>query len=435
MWAVISFNRFVSSRISYKGVSAGLLETVCTYIAAPITAPSVLPSWLPVVAGFLSFVIAWGPATAFGTFQDYYERGPLKNMSSSRISWIGTVNAFLLVATGVCAGPLFDRGYIKSLIIIGCVTVVFGMMMLSLCDTYYQIILSQGVCVGFGAGLIYVPTLALVNTSFTGARRSIANGIVALGASIGGIIFPIIFLKLEPSIGFAWTVRTLAFIQLGCSVVIIFCVMTAQSPEPRPPRGLIQCSAFREPAFTLYATFAFLFFMAYFIPMFYVPVYAVLQLHTSTVTGLYLLAGLNAGSAVGRMGSVLVAQKLGLANLLVISSAICGILLFAWIPIHSIAGFAAFCVLYGLFSGVMITVLPMLSIHPAISPTPAVAGTRMGMLWFFGSLGILIGAPIASALKSGTGGTFLRLQIFSGAMSMGGMVFMLAVALILWKHY
>jgi MFS family permease len=142
-------------------------------------------AWLSVAAGFLGFVIAWGPTTAFGIFQDYYQRTILANSTASDIAWIGTVNAFLLVATGVCSGPLFDRGYGKVLICTGCLTVVFGMMMLSISQKYYQIMLAQGVCSGIGAGIIYVPILALVNSTFVSVKRAVANGFVTLGASVG----------------------------------------------------------------------------------------------------------------------------------------------------------------------------------------------------------------------------------------------------------
>lgn len=95
------------------------------------------------------------------------------------------MNAFLLISTGVCSGPFFDRGYGRSMICVGCVAVVFGMMVLSLSQEYYQVMLSHGICVGVGSGFVYVPLLALVNSSFVGMRRAIANGIVASGGSAG----------------------------------------------------------------------------------------------------------------------------------------------------------------------------------------------------------------------------------------------------------
>ena len=85
---------------------------------------------------------------------------------------------------GIAAGPLYDYGYMKALVLAGSFLVVFGMMMTSICTKYWQIILAQGIIVGIGNGLLFVPSIALLPTYFT-ARRALAMGIAAAGSSIG----------------------------------------------------------------------------------------------------------------------------------------------------------------------------------------------------------------------------------------------------------
>lgn len=48
----------------------------------------------------------------FGVFQTYYETGLLIQETPSNISWIGSIQAFLLLLCGLFAGPLFDMGYV-----------------------------------------------------------------------------------------------------------------------------------------------------------------------------------------------------------------------------------------------------------------------------------------------------------------------------------
>ena len=152
-------------------------------------------AWLSTFAAFLLFVVSWGPSTGFGAFQNFYQRDLLAAYSPSAIAWIGTVNATLLISCGVLAGPLFDRGYVKHLMVIGCVLAVVGEMMLSLSTEYYQVMLSQGFCAGVGAGLLYVPALAMFNTMFsTTKKRGVAMGIVTSGASLGSV-YPILSLQ------------------------------------------------------------------------------------------------------------------------------------------------------------------------------------------------------------------------------------------------
>ncbi|PLB52452.1 MFS general substrate transporter [Aspergillus steynii IBT 23096] len=392
-------------------------------------------AWLSVLAGFLAFVIAWGPASGCGSFQDYYETQLLTQSSPSKISWIGTTNVFLLIGTGVCSGPLFDRGYGRFMVCGGCVTVIFGMMMLSLSQKYYQVMLSHGICVGLGAGITYIPMLALVNCNFVGAKRAIANGVVASGGSAGGVIFPIVFLRLLPRLGFPWTVRILGFLQLGCFFTILPIIFLVPFPESTKTRSLIHWDALRQPAFSCFALFTFLVHIAYFVPMVFVPVYAIQQLNLSRETGMYLLAGLNGGSGLGRIGSSLVVHKVGPTNMLLLAASVCGITQLAWISVANLAGLAVFSVMFGIFSGIIIATLPLVVVHPLISPRCGVIGTRMGMVWFVGGVGILIGSPIGGSLTSETAvNHFLGLQVFSGVVMLASLVFLSVTVAIFQRH-
>lgn len=92
-----------------------------------------------------------------GSFQQYYEVGPLKNYSSSTIAWIPSLQFFFLFALGPIVGILFDKHGPRPLIVGGTLLHVFGLMMASLAKTYYQFILSQGVCSAIGVACIYSP--------------------------------------------------------------------------------------------------------------------------------------------------------------------------------------------------------------------------------------------------------------------------------------
>jgi MFS family permease len=125
-----------------------------------------------------------GVVNTFGIYQSYYEETLLSSHSASSISWIGTMQGFLLFLVGVLVGPIFDKGYLKSLIATGLFLVVFGLMMTSLSTRYWQVFLAHGVTVGIGCAFLFLPSIAIVATYFT-SRRAIATGITASGGSIG----------------------------------------------------------------------------------------------------------------------------------------------------------------------------------------------------------------------------------------------------------
>lgn len=70
------------------------------------------------------------------------------------------------------------------MLVAGNFLVVLGIMMLSLSTQYWQVFLSQGICMGLGAGLLYIPSLALVSIWFE-KKRAIALGIVMSGIAVG----------------------------------------------------------------------------------------------------------------------------------------------------------------------------------------------------------------------------------------------------------
>lgn len=85
---------------------------------------------------------------------------------------------------GVLAGPLYDLGAYRSMMLSGSTLILLGLFTLSLSKEYYQIFLSQGIAVGIGGGLLYVPSLALVSSAFK-RRRAIAMGVVTCGIGLG----------------------------------------------------------------------------------------------------------------------------------------------------------------------------------------------------------------------------------------------------------
>lgn len=128
-----------------------------------------------------------GIVNTFGVYQAFYETRYLASTSPSSISWIGTVQGFLLIVIGVITGPLYDLGYLRTLICVGTTLVVFGMMMTSIATEYYQIFLALGICVGLGAGCLFVPSVAIVATYFS-TKRAAATGLTAAGGSVGQYI-------------------------------------------------------------------------------------------------------------------------------------------------------------------------------------------------------------------------------------------------------
>jgi MFS family permease len=204
-------------------------------------------AWTQAVVGHLVVFNTWGFINSFGVFQTYYvsERG----FPPSDVSWVGSLQIFLLFFVGTFSGRATDYGLFRVTILAGSLLHLLGMFMISLSTRYWHLVLAQGVCMGLGNGLVFCPTLAVLSTYFT-KKRSLAIGITASGSSTGGLIYPVIVQRLLPQIGFPWTVRILGFVMLGLQAIYLS-FMKPRLP-PRKSGPLVEWRAFKELSYTLF---------------------------------------------------------------------------------------------------------------------------------------------------------------------------------------
>lgn len=190
---------------------------------------------------WLVIVTTWGYLNSFGVFQTYYTTA--LGESQSTVSWVGSVQLWLILFSSGASGRLLDAGLFIPTFFVGSVLQLIGIFMQSLCKNFWQLLLTQGVCVGLGSGIIFCPALGLVTTYFV-KRRGLAMAICTTGNSIGGVIYPIMVRQLLPKIGFAWTVRVIGFINLVC-LALGLAFMRPRLP-PRKSGPLVEWQAFRE---------------------------------------------------------------------------------------------------------------------------------------------------------------------------------------------
>ncbi|KAF2162590.1 hypothetical protein M409DRAFT_69147 [Zasmidium cellare ATCC 36951] len=256
-----------------------------------------LQAWLQVLGSWMMIFNTWGILNTFGDYQTYYESGRIFHASSSDISWIRSIQSFMVFATGALIGPIYDRGHLRLLLIMGVFGVVFGHMMLSLCHTFWEALLAQGFVVGIGGGCLFVPSLAILSPYFN-TRLGLAIGLAASGSSIGGIIYPVMFAKLIDQVGFGWTTRIIGFAALATLLVPI-CV-SRMLTKPGRVRKLLDMTAFTDGPFMLCVFGCFFGFAGIYVAFFYVPFFASSSGFWSASKSLYLVCILNTGSFFGR---------------------------------------------------------------------------------------------------------------------------------------
>ncbi|ATY66732.1 MFS monocarboxylate transporter [Cordyceps militaris] len=413
----------IASIYAYTLEQGGAVKEELDSSAANTPATEPIPNggwkaWLQVFGAHLLFFNSWGIINTFGAYQAYYESDLLRSHSGSQISWIGTVQGFLLILFSIVSGPLFDLGYHRALLVSGTFLVVFGMMMTSLATQYWQLFLAQGLVVGLGAGCLFLPSVAIVATYFT-TQRALATGVVAAGGSIGSVIYPIVFRRLLSQVGFAWATRVIGVLA-PFTLTISILIMRTRVPRAKESRALLNLSAFKYAPFNALCLGLVLAFMGLYVPFFYVIIYAQSKLKLDGDMSFYLLSVLNAASLAGRIIPGLLADKFGSLEVLIVTSLLSSLLVYCWLVIHNLAGIVVFCIFYGFLSGAVVS-LPT-TVVAALVPELRLMGTWMGMCFCFAGLGFLIGTPIAGTIINLEEGKFSGGLIFSATMVFAGTV-------------
>jgi len=268
------------------------------------------------------------------------------------------------------------------------------------------------VVVGIGAGMTFIPSVAIVGTYFS-TKRSTAMGLGATGSSIGGVIYPVVLRRLILEIGLPWAIRVVAFIMLG-TLLISITVMRPRLP-PRKAGPLINTAALKDPVFMVWLLAVFFIFIGLYTPFFYVETYA-LNLGIDADLSFYMLIIMNAASVPGRIFPSWVADKVGNLSVMVPSVLISGIVLLGWIAVETQSALIGVSVLIGLTSGSIQAVLA--ATVPFLMPDLSKIGTNIGMTLFAAGLGLLIGSPVAGAiLDDQSKGSVLD---FKGCMAFAG---------------
>jgi MFS family permease len=224
-----------------------------------------LQAWTIVAMCHLAGFNTWGFLNSFGVLQSFYVS--YLGRSPSDISWIGSVQAFLLFFISAFSGRLSDAGYFHQSLLVGTALQILGIFSASFAKNYWQLLLSQGVCVGIGGGLVFVPALSLVGTYFS-KRQSLALSICACGNSVGGLFYAAILQNVLPSLGLGWALRVIGFIFVATMIPANFLLKPRRIKRSKGP--IVEWAAFTEPPYAFFACGMFLSMVGMWVPVFYV---------------------------------------------------------------------------------------------------------------------------------------------------------------------
>lgn len=328
--------------------------------------------------------------------------------------------------------------------------VVFGLgcILASLSQYVWQFALTQGVLVGMGTCMAYVPTMSVAPTWFD-QRRGLAMGIVISGSACGGMIWPPVLRAITSHIGFRNALRI-----SGC-VVILFVPLAGFTLRWEPNfknkvRGqmmglsrrtgwmrmpLVDWHVAKSKKFVAQALGSFLQSTGYSTPLFFYAAFARSLGYSASMADSFITIS-NASNFVSRIVIGYAADRLGRLNILYLTTILSAISVFTfWLPAtfvdHSISGttadvlFIVFTIMYGCFGSAYISLFPASLIELfGVQHFTSVNGA----LYLIRGIGALLGTPLTGLLLPGQSALSVPFSYERATITVGVLLFAASVA-------
>lgn len=366
------------------------------------------------ISSFTLTLTACGLNFAFGVYQELYESmdGPFANATPAQIDLIGTLGVSLMTIGAPYASAWTKSYSPRTMVLIGGLLFALANVLASFSRYLWQFILTQGVLLGFGTCLTYIPAVTVAPGWFR-ERRGLAMGIVLSGTGIGGALWAPVLRALNASVGFRNTLRLtggLSFLLIAASGWILrwhpeiearnrLETLPGQS-RLRPP--LANWQVVKSRMFLAQAAGAIFQAAAYYTPVYFISTYA-RTLGYSSAAGANFIALSNGTSACGKVVLGYVADRLGRLNVLLMCTGLSAVsTLGLWFPSTNttdrgagMALFAIYVVMYSVTAGAYVALFPTVLIE--LFGVQHFASVN-GLLYMLRGLGTLAGTPGAGAL-------------------------------------
>ncbi|TBU59311.1 MFS general substrate transporter [Dichomitus squalens] len=266
-----------------------------------------LGAWGFCACSFIVETLIWGFLFRYGIFQDYYTTHPPFDTSSPvAIAAVGTVGLGIQYGEVLLLTVFFRRypEYMRPAMSLGLVLYFVCLFCSSFATQVWQLILLQGVGLGFSGGFVYLPTMIWLPQWFS-ERRGLAGGIIFAGTGVGGFVFPFLLNALLSKVGLPWTLRIWAI--MTCTLTgIAFLGVRPRIPVPKRapgqqrPRLIVpQMRYFKSPLWLSFSLTCLVQGLSYFPVSLYIASFT--QNLSTPLTATIILSLFNSAGVVGQV--------------------------------------------------------------------------------------------------------------------------------------
>ncbi|TXT08907.1 hypothetical protein VHUM_03035 [Vanrija humicola] len=318
---------------------------------------------------------------------------------ASTLAFVGSIAVSMLSFMAILNSRILMSLGARKMAVIGTVLMSFSQIFASFTTRNIGgLFVTAGVMMGFGVGFCFM-VISITPAQYFTTKRGTAVGLVYAAGGLGGAV---ISLGLEAGVrnlGLEWTFRLVGL------VMLVTCLPAAWYVKERTTvvrKEFVDWSLFRNLDFIVLFVSGALATFPLFVPPFFLPLYAQ-SMHLSGTTGAALVCVFNFSSAIGRIATGFLSDRLlgPLNTLFAVLFITCLSLLVLWPSSVSLAPLIIFVLVNGASSGGFFAIMPTVVNNIMGSQRMTVA---FGMIVTGWGGGYLMGAPIAGYLLAAYGG-------------------------------
>lgn len=208
----IQYNRSSMRPVSVasRATSSSIHQSNADYVDTPAQASEGLVRRWTVVAGSTALIWAtYGLLASNGVFLSYWSSNQLADTPNSTVAWINGVHLFLTWFLALPIGIVFDKHGSNVLLIVGSILYLAGIFGMAESSRFWHFMTTYGIVAGVGSAILSTVAVSVLGHWFD-KGKGLATGVVILGGSLGGVVFPLTLRPLFGKIGWSWSIRALA---------------------------------------------------------------------------------------------------------------------------------------------------------------------------------------------------------------------------------
>jgi MFS family permease len=225
-----------------------------------------------------------------------------------------------------------------------------GFIAASFATRIWQLHISQGILIGCGIGLLYIPSLPILSQWFV-RRRSLANGISAAGSGVGGAAFAWGTEATIQRFDTSWALRITGIIAFVANLAAII-IIRDRNHVIQPHQLGFDLTLLQRYDVILLLAWASISMLGYVVILFSLSDFA-LSIGLTRAQATDIIGLLNVGTAVGRPVIGILSDRWSRIDTAGILTLLCGISCFAfWLPATSFGLTVFFAIICGAIVGV-----------------------------------------------------------------------------------